>query len=278
MVQKIIAMISDLVLKSARNLIVDIIKIIATGLLDHLDHPLHIPIISAIYKQISGDDLTILNRICLIGAIPTNIIFKLIGNVAPYPDTLHTAALISASDFATLSKVLSSPEPIPFSQKLALSKVRTTVGPAPTKSATPSAPTAIAITTAALNISALLASVAVASFALVKRRSPFSIPLTRYLSAASYLLYVAPNFPSSWPPPTTWTATLNYAVTLISIGRALADSTAILSRNEKWNDCIAPALESVIIVVWFVPLCFGIAAIDGPTESDWLMLASRFGH
>ncbi|MCJ1243952.1 hypothetical protein MMC30_001149 [Trapelia coarctata] len=271
-IQKLIAIISDLVLKSARNLIVkivDVIKIIATGLLDLLDAPLHIPILSSIYKQISGDDLTILDLICLIGAIPTTIIFKLTGGSTPYPDNPHTKAIISAPDFATLSKVLTNPNPLPSTQKLAFAKVQAAAGGQPV------APTTEAITTAALNFSAYFASGAVAWFAVAKRASPVPSPLTRYLAAGSYLMYVAPNFPSSWPPPTTWEAIMNDVVTLVSIGKTFADNTAYLSSNPKWNDYISPSLESVINIVWFFPPCFQIVANSAPKDSDWLSLASN---
>jgi hypothetical protein len=109
---------AGLILKSTKNLvvkIVDIIKIIANGLLDALDASINIPVLSSIYKTISGYDLNFLDLICLIGAIPITVIFKIITNEMPFPDDSLTQSLIDAPDFTSLRKLLSPPNNKAFS-------------------------------------------------------------------------------------------------------------------------------------------------------------------
>lgn len=85
-IQRIMGIVADLVTKTARNFIdklLDVIKIVITGLLDLLDAPLNIPILSPLYKLIAGSDLTFLDLFCLIGAIPATIVYKFIASETP---------------------------------------------------------------------------------------------------------------------------------------------------------------------------------------------------
>jgi hypothetical protein len=105
-IQRIMGIVADLVTKTARNFIgklLDVVKIDITGLLDLLDAPLNIPILSPLYKLIAGSDLTFLDLFCLIGAIPATIVYKLIAGETPYPDENYTSALINASDYTALN-------------------------------------------------------------------------------------------------------------------------------------------------------------------------------
>ncbi|THU92755.1 hypothetical protein K435DRAFT_628344, partial [Dendrothele bispora CBS 962.96] len=79
---------------------------IANTLLDVLDAPLNIPVISSLYKKISGDDLSFLDLICLISAIPATIVSKLATGNTLFPDNSTTSALINATDFNNLTSLL----------------------------------------------------------------------------------------------------------------------------------------------------------------------------
>ncbi|GFF55820.1 LOW QUALITY PROTEIN: probable RNA-directed DNA polymerase from transposon X-element [Aspergillus udagawae] len=82
------AIITDFVLNTAENCILtllDLTKLFADALFALLDAPLNIPILSPIYKDISGDQLSFLDLACLVGAIPATVIYKAITNTAPFP-------------------------------------------------------------------------------------------------------------------------------------------------------------------------------------------------
>ncbi|CAE7526982.1 unnamed protein product [Symbiodinium microadriaticum] len=53
-------------------------------LMGMLDHTIDIPIISWLYKLLTGDDLSLLDLLCLIAAIPTTIYYKLVMGHAPF--------------------------------------------------------------------------------------------------------------------------------------------------------------------------------------------------
>ena len=161
---------SDLILKSARNLIVkvvDIIKIMISGLLDFLDAPLDIPIISYIYKVITGDQLTFLDLVTLVGAIPATILYKLMSGQTPFPDNSHTQALIDAPDFATLGNLLTAKTTLSTAQKQSLSTIHSEMEVAPVIRMATLAPLDIA--NVVLNIGAVFGSALVIVCACSKR-------------------------------------------------------------------------------------------------------------
>jgi hypothetical protein len=73
---------------------IGILEEIVTGLFDLFEQiilklallvnePIKIPVLSALYKKISGNDLTVLDAVCLILAIPITIIYKLVRQESP---------------------------------------------------------------------------------------------------------------------------------------------------------------------------------------------------
>ncbi|KAF5650608.1 putative RNA-directed DNA polymerase from transposon X-element [Fusarium sp. NRRL 52700] len=95
--QKILAIIGDLILKSAKEMITavaDLGKLIAERTFNMLDSSIDIPILSQIYKLITGDDLTILDLVCFVGAIPATIMFKVATGKAPFPDDASVQSCI----------------------------------------------------------------------------------------------------------------------------------------------------------------------------------------
>ncbi len=78
------------------------------GALDGLNATIDIPVISWVYQQVTGDDLSLLDLSCLIAAIPVTICYKLIANAAPFPDNATTSALVSAPDWASIQKIINN--------------------------------------------------------------------------------------------------------------------------------------------------------------------------
>ena len=100
-------------LKTVKNLIgklLELFKVIAQGVLNALDAPLSIPILSPLYKQITGSELSFLDLVCLIAAIPGTIIFKLANGYTPFPDDASVQAITSGNGGID-SKKLKAVEP-----------------------------------------------------------------------------------------------------------------------------------------------------------------------
>ncbi|KFY68813.1 hypothetical protein V496_00768 [Pseudogymnoascus sp. VKM F-4515 (FW-2607)] len=264
-IQEVIGILAEFVLKSAQKIVttvIDVAKLFIETLLGSLDAPLNIPIISPLYKEFVGDDLSFLDLVCLIGAIPTTIIYKLITNTAPFPDNNQTTALINARDMATIVNTITS-------NSTSQEKAGTVEQGLNTTNASLSD-----IVTASLNISADFGSIIVAIFAALKRAGSPTLTI-RVVCATSYLVYTSPNISGLWTDEEAWYSVMNDIVTTISITKTILDNTKKLANNEFYSNLISPLLESVINVVWVFPPCFALAANKNRRDSDWLALCAN---
>jgi hypothetical protein len=76
------------------------------GVLDILNAKLDIPVISPLYKIFAEDDLTMLDLVCLVAAMPVTFIYKLVKkDKAPFPDDDDTKALLAATDFNSIANL-----------------------------------------------------------------------------------------------------------------------------------------------------------------------------
>jgi hypothetical protein len=264
-IQRVMAILADFVLKSAQNVIttvIDVAKLLIETVLHCLDAPLNIPIISPLYKKFVGDDLSFLDLVCLIGAIPTTIIYKLITKTAPFPDNDQTQALINAGDMTTIINIITSDSPYEEKAATAAQGLNTT------------SPSLSDIVTATLNISAFFGSLTVAIFSALKRYGSPTQTI-RIVSATSYLVYTSPNIPGLWSNNEAWYTLMNDTVTGISIIKTIVDNTKTLSNNEFYSNLVSPFIESIINIVWVFPPCFAIAADKDRKDSDWCSLGAN---
>lgn len=116
-IKRLLAVLADTVLESIENILdtlLDIMQILLEGLPQVLDAVIEIPVISWLYKKITGSELSFLDLCCLVAAIPATIIFKLMMAVAvgekqePFPDNEFTNALIAANDFQQIQNLYAS--------------------------------------------------------------------------------------------------------------------------------------------------------------------------
>lgn len=108
-IKRSIAIVLDILIESVENLVdtaLDIIKILIQGVLDILDAKIEIPVLSWLYKEITGNDLSFLDVICLVLAIPTTLLYKISTDKAPFPDDATTTALIDATSWDELRDIL----------------------------------------------------------------------------------------------------------------------------------------------------------------------------
>ncbi|ABE62005.1 hypothetical protein Nham_1161 [Nitrobacter hamburgensis X14] len=103
-IKRLLEILGDTVLQTAENVVptlLDILAQLAKGVLGVLTARIDIPVISTLYHDLTGDDLSFLDLMCLIAAIPATIVYKLGSGEAPFPhgDTF-TDRLSNARSFA----------------------------------------------------------------------------------------------------------------------------------------------------------------------------------
>jgi hypothetical protein len=79
------------------NAAIDLVLAVVDGMWTIFETPLNIPVLSPLYHQITNNDLTLLDVVCLILAIPATLTYKLIKNQAPFPASTTTDILKSGS-------------------------------------------------------------------------------------------------------------------------------------------------------------------------------------
>jgi hypothetical protein len=257
-IEKLVAIVFDVILDSVENAmlaVVDIMAALVGGVTTLLEAPIQIPVLSWFYKQISGDDLSVLDLACLIVAIPVTVVGKLVLEETPFPDNAFTASIINAPDFPTIQELYQS-----------------SLSQATTGALAAVSPSAAAILNLTGGISAYFGALGVMVFSALKFLNSTNLPLA-LLYLLSYLFYVASDVTSLVAAQAkTWDQIMNVAVCGVSVVKCCVDVSLVNfvkgAENPAalalWN-AVSPAAEAIINVVWQVPV---IAAIvrdhDGP--------------
>ncbi|WP_329116314.1 hypothetical protein [Streptomyces sp. NBC_01465] len=103
--KKLVAILADLVLESARTVIdalFDVLYDIAKAAVKLLDTPIHIPVVSDILNSFGVPDLSFLDLACWVAAVPVTLAYKVAKGKAPFPDNADTTFLIGVTDYPTL--------------------------------------------------------------------------------------------------------------------------------------------------------------------------------
>ncbi|KAL9042871.1 MAG: hypothetical protein Q9214_003662 [Letrouitia sp. 1 TL-2023] len=125
--QRLAAIVGGVAIQTAKNIVVrtlDIIKILVDALFKLLDAPINIPVLSPFYKSITGSDLSFLDLMCFIAAVPTTLMYKLAVGSAPFPDDSTTTALINAKDFSAIGAIVKPRKPVSKPQAVAHATMR----------------------------------------------------------------------------------------------------------------------------------------------------------
>ncbi len=115
LLKEVIAKILDGLLDGAQKIIDALLSIIiklGDDIVDILDAPIYIPVISDILEDIGVPKFSVLDLFCWIGAVPTTIIYKIMKEAAPFPDGQTTTFLKTVSDWNKLAQAFSM-EPSP---------------------------------------------------------------------------------------------------------------------------------------------------------------------
>jgi len=273
LMKRLLGIISKVVMLSAENVVIsvfNIVKLMIKGLVSVLEAPLRIPVISKLYKVITnGSELTMLDLICLVAAIPATVIYKAIKDEPPFPkDDPFTRALISAGSFQQIRDLYLGQGDDLVSNR------------------------AVRATTATFDSCAFVGSV----FMIFWNAYSYQVATgakqpSRAMGTAGvvfYLLYVLPNANSflSRSPGPQWYADLNYGITTLSVVKIFIDLISIkdgvdpppingLSAEDMgirscWGKA-SPYIESGINLIWCIPpimTLYYTAKEAGPEGAD----------
>ncbi|SFW81946.1 hypothetical protein [Chitinophaga sancti] len=97
--KKIVAILANTLLSTVQVVIdalLDILYILGKAALRVLDTKIHIPVVSDILNAIGVEDMSMLDLICWIGAVPATIMYKVLTGSAPFTDSHITIDLKNA--------------------------------------------------------------------------------------------------------------------------------------------------------------------------------------
>ncbi|HTE26902.1 hypothetical protein [Flavitalea sp.] len=266
-VEQILVIITDFLLNQTEIILTDVADVLvslATTVVDTFNAPIDIPVISWLYKKISGgNDFSIVDLMCLVVAIPATIVYKVIENESPFPDSdATTAQLISAPDFETIVTILTTP-------------IVTAVGDH--SGGTDSGHTNTRMDTAVKvgNILGGVGSVAVDVCVILKSGAADGLKDNKWINLAnstSYLAYVFPDILSLIPtfdkPGENWTVYFNNMCTYYAVVKAGIDGVG--GFGFKWSEIwglMSPWIDFVLNIAW-----------QAPTFGVFFNAREQFGH
>lgn len=264
-IERFLAIVADTVLESTEDVLVTVLDVfsqLAQGMMDVLTATLDIPVLSWLYQDLTGDDLSFLDLVCLVTAIPVTIGYKAANKTAPFPaGDAFTTALIGAQNWSEIQALFFVAPPAPHSAPAALAGFAVADSPVldqaklktfgfVTGFASCVGGAVLIITT---NIQRVL-------------DSPIPVPRISYaktlatIACTANIAYVSPNIATLINISTSnWYTNLNSALTLTSIVKGIAaiPATAIESRV---TGKVFGFVETFINVVWNVPVIANIIA------------------
>ena len=256
-VERFVAIVADLGLSSVETIltsIIDALQILIQGASGVVDEPIDIPVLSPIYKEYAGDDLSFLDLACLVAAIPTTISYKVARNAAPFPDDATTQALIDAQDFASIVNILNE---------------------GATRRRPGATDTLDQVISFILNGAGAFGALMTALLGAAKAQAPTDIMLASTYATA-YVFYVAPDIPVTNPLKQQWWQQLNDAITGISVIKTFADIYLAKSSGGKalgyWTS-VSPIVEFAINLVWQVPTTMPIVPTEDYTPDGSAIIA-----
>jgi hypothetical protein len=255
-IKKFLAIVADTVLQSTENVLVTVLDVfgqLVQGMIDVLTAKLDIPVLSWLYHELTGDDLSFLDVVCLVAAIPVTILYKAAAQKAPFPaDDPFTQGLLAAGNWAEIQAQFV----LPSSQ-----------APRAALAGVAAADTAPVMDEAKVKIFSFVTGIASLAGAAVlvittnvqRAADLFEADIIYAKTLATIvcvgnITYVSPNISTLVNAASgDWSASLNNAVTGVSILKGIAAIPAAAFSNPVVSK-IFGFVESFINVVWNVPV------------------------
>jgi hypothetical protein len=250
-IQKFAAIVADTLLQTAENillLVVDVFIQLTSGLLNLLNETIEIPVLSWLYRELTGNNLSFLDLICLVAAIPATIVYKIGSGKAPFPkNSAFTKGLLAANNFAQVkSQFFTTQAPKQNGSKAGLLK-----------------DTPLIVDQDQLKTFSIVTSFFALTGGIVLIYTSNQEQQTKkiaVLSCVANIAYVSPNIVSLINAKTSkWYEQLNNVLTCISIVKGfinigLEPVNGQMSRLQK----ASAGIECVINLLWNIPVSMNI--------------------
>jgi hypothetical protein len=226
--------------QAAGDLLIQVLGLLIEGVIAALTSKLEIPVLSWLYKKYTDADLTFLDLVCLVAAIPATILGKIVTGHTPFPDDAFTAALLAAPNFAALRQLYLAPPVVDPHNDLAL------VGNTDLAKSLYFAGGWAALAGAAL----------VLVLNLVKKDTPNNYAIYA-LYGCAYMLYCGPDIfgqAASANDP-TWDVDLNTTITGLAILKTFADVSLATPKKDRSKAVdawwfVSPGIEGALAIFW----------------------------
>ncbi len=260
--KRLLAIIADTILGSVENVVVtvlDVVEQLVQGVIDILTAKLDIPVLSWLYHDLTGEDLSFLDVVSLIAAIPVTVVYKAAAGKAPFPKgDPFTHGLIGARNLSEIQALFIVP------RKVVRARIRG-----------PEALLAADAATAVLNedqlktcafatgLLAFVGSLVLVTTADLQRKKGFAwMKLAAVIGAVGNVAYVSPSFGGLINATNgNWATQVNNNLTLISIAKgfvAIVMATDTLRDNKDAAIGFA-SFESYLNLIWNIPVIANVA-------------------
>lgn len=254
---KFTAIVVDTLLQTAEHILVAVVKVfiqLVEGMMDLLTATIEIPVLSWLYHKLTGDDLSFLDLICLISAIPITVVYKLSANASPFPKgDAFTDGLINATSFAQIQNVFSPSEPTNGNVMFAVED-----SPVLNESRLKTFGFATGMCAFVGSIVLIYTSTVQRTLDIVGLDNAFPKTLAT-ISAIGNLAYVSPNIATFINAKTdNWYQEMNNVLTGISIIKGFVNIPLATLDSQNRLAKVSPAIESIINLIWNVPVIMNI--------------------
>lgn len=288
-IKKFAAIIADTLLQTAENVIlaaIDVFITLVSGTMALLNAPLNIPVISWLYEEITGDQLSFLDLICLVAAIPATILYKIAASVAgqsgaaPFDkNDAFTKGLIGASSFEQMQALFytGGAPVLRTSSAMVLTEGASVSTTANTPVLDESKLKIFGFVTGLFAFGGSLVLIVTSALQRVLALSPFPIPdnfkkVVALISGIGNVAYVSPNIATFINVATdNWYQQLNNALTGISIIKGFVNIPISVASNPVFGK-ISAFIESFINLVWNVPVVMNIVDNHSRWNTDYKSL------
>jgi hypothetical protein len=270
--QRFLAIVTDALLETAENIIVAIVELLvqlAGDVMQVLTAPIYFPVLSDIYKWLTGDQLSFLDVVCLVAAVPTTLCYKISNDAAtgskaaPFPNgATLTNALLNATSFAQIQQAFYSTDDAESRREVLAAESSPVLNEQAMK-------TFGFVTDFFALGGAIVCGVTSSILKALSQAGHDQPKILITINAVGNVAYVSPNLPAwiniaSDDPSTD----LNNVLTGISIVKGFAN---IFIPNDPGYSILSSGIETVLNLVWNEPVIATLAenfnAIDSTYKS-----------
>lgn len=247
-IEQLVAILAGTLLNATEQILImflDVLLQLAEDIMGMLTAPIDIPVLSWLYKEISGNDLSCLDLLCLISAIPATLVYKIAEDSAPFPHgAALTTDLINATSFIEIQNLFQAQKHMTTSGEISGFQTETIIADDPMK-----------VLSAVTGMCAFIGTQAICITSTLQPEPKSNAAL---VSAVANIFYTSPNITSMMFTGLRWDQQFNGILTEICILKGFTlDYYYAGSTPAKVCECVLNA-------VWNVPVIVNI--IENP---DW---------